>query len=87
MTCTGCVPTKWPQDMSLGRWVSMQRGQYKDFKAGRKTVMTKERIKLLQDIGFEWAISSRTYSLFANTSITNTQSDTIVISNGKASGA
>jgi hypothetical protein len=65
----------------------MQRSQYKDFKAGRKTVMTKERIKMLQDIGFEWAISSRTFSYFANTSITNTQSDTIMNSKGKASGA
>ena len=27
--------------------------------SGRKTVMTRERIKMLQDIGFEWEISSR----------------------------
>lgn len=27
--------------------------------SGRKTVMTKERIEMLQDIGFEWEISSR----------------------------
>lgn len=73
------VPTKWPQDKSLGRWVSMQRGHYKDFKAGRKTVITKERIKMLQEIGFDWMISSRAFSLFANnTSITNTQSNTIM---------
>ncbi|KAI2499588.1 hypothetical protein MHU86_14883 [Fragilaria crotonensis] len=53
------VPTRWEDDRKLGRWVSLQRCQYKDFMSGRKTVMTKERIEMLQDLGFEWEISSR----------------------------
>ena len=55
-TFAGRVPTKWEEDPTLGRWVSMQRSHYKDLRAGRKTTMTKERVKKLQDIGFDWQI-------------------------------
>jgi hypothetical protein len=55
--CSGRVPIKYDQDPKLGRWVSLQRSQYKDYLSGSKTSLTKERIQLLQDIGFEWRVS------------------------------
>ena len=59
MPLKGRVPTRWEDNRKLGRWVSLQRCQYKDFISGRKTVMTRERIEMLEGIGFEWEISSR----------------------------
>jgi len=46
---------------SLGVWVKRQRNQYKNFKCGNENKageMTEERIKLLEDIGFEWSLRS-----------------------------
>ena len=48
------VPTKFKLDSSLGRWVSTQRKQYKDFQAGTKSLMTLERAARLEELGFRW---------------------------------
>lgn len=48
------VPTKYKKDSSLGRWVSTQRKQYKEMKDGKRTLMTEERAKRLEDLGFRW---------------------------------
>lgn len=42
-------------------WVKRQRNQYKNFKSGNENKcgeMTEERIKLLDDLGFEWSLRS-----------------------------
>jgi len=38
----------------LGNWVSNQREQYSKFEKGKSSHMTKERIRLLNEIGFVW---------------------------------
>ena len=48
------VPTKYRADTALGRWVSTQRKQYKEYQAGRKTLITKNRVERLDALGFKW---------------------------------
>ena len=51
------IPTKYTKDPALGRWVSTQREQYKLFKNGDpKSKMTKEKVKLLEKVGFVWRL-------------------------------
>jgi hypothetical protein len=50
------VPQKWSENKQLAKWVSHQRGHYQNKKLG------KDRIKRLEDIGFEWKRISYTYS-------------------------
>ena len=50
------VPQKYQQNKQLGSWVSVQRQQYKKFKNGEKSSMTKERILKLESIEFVWNI-------------------------------
>lgn len=51
------VPTKFKTDSALGRWVSTQRKQYKDFhQPGKKSLMTLERIQRLNQIHFSWSM-------------------------------
>jgi len=40
----------------LGMWTQRQRNKYKDYKAGKKTSMTEERVKLLEELGMVWQI-------------------------------
>lgn len=47
-------PTKYTANRALGRWVSTQRSQYKQYLAGESTYMTKERVALLNRANFEW---------------------------------
>jgi len=42
------VPAKWPENRSLGGWVSKQRQQYKTGK------LSEERIKRLEQLDFRW---------------------------------
>ena len=44
------VPTKYKEDTALGRWVSTQRKQYKEFKTGNnpRCLMTEERRQRLE---------------------------------------
>jgi len=52
------VPVRYAQKPELGRWVMTQRRQYVLLQEGSKTSkMTKERIKLLQSVGFVWVIN------------------------------
>lgn len=54
------VPTKFKKNTSLGRWVSTQRKQYKEMKAGSpETLMTPERAEKLEAIGFRWSLTER----------------------------
>jgi Helicase associated domain len=48
------VPTKYKENPALGRWVSTQRSQYKQFLAGTTTHMTQERFERLNELGFKW---------------------------------
>ncbi len=41
-------------DASLVLWCKHQRRQYKHFKQGLKSTITKERIRHLESIGFRW---------------------------------
>jgi hypothetical protein len=44
------VPQKWTGNRQLGSWVSSQRGYYRDKQ------LSNDKIKHLEDIGFEWDI-------------------------------
>lgn len=44
------VPARWPEDVSLGRWVAHQREL---FRQGR---MPEERWRMLDDVGFQWEV-------------------------------
>jgi len=54
------VPQRYAKNPVLGRWVNRQRSDYKQFLKGNTSYggITKEKIRLLYNIGFEW--SSRT---------------------------
>ena len=47
-------PTKYAANPALGRWVSTQRSQYKQFREGLQTHMTQQRVDMLNRIGFKW---------------------------------
>ena len=61
------VPARYAKNRRLGIWVSAQRQQYKQQMQSaapveansRGTPLTKERIELLNDLGFTWTIRSR----------------------------
>jgi len=60
------VPARFTENRRLGIWVSSQRQQYKirnasqdSSKPKRSTPLTDERIKLLNELGFIWALRSR----------------------------
>jgi uncharacterized membrane protein YjdF len=48
------VPQTWPDNKSLGRWVSRQRHQRMRFDQGLHAKITKECIASLDSIGFSW---------------------------------
>jgi len=48
------VPHDFPTSPSLAGWVKRQRHQYKLFQKQKQSFMTKERIKILEDVGFVW---------------------------------
>ncbi|GFH61940.1 hypothetical protein CTEN210_18416 [Chaetoceros tenuissimus] len=45
---------------ALGGWVSKQRRQYKRMLEGLKSSMTEEKVKKLENIGFEWSLRKNT---------------------------
>mmetsp|Transcript_27279 Transcript_27279/g.42376 ORF Transcript_27279/g.42376 Transcript_27279/m.42376 type:complete len:746 (-) Transcript_27279:281-2518(-) len=53
------VPKRYKPDSQLGEWVCNQRKHYGFLKKGKKTAMTVERIKALEEIGFVWDASSK----------------------------
>lgn len=48
------VPHDFPANPPLARWVKRQRYQYNQLQQGKKASITKERIQMLNDIGFVW---------------------------------
>ena len=51
------VPQNYAPNKALGKWVAKQREQYRiREKEGKKSSLTDERMKKLEDIGFTWAI-------------------------------
>ena len=49
------VPERYPDNKALGTWVQTQRRQYRLRNEGKHSHLTEERIKLLEDLGFEWS--------------------------------
>jgi len=53
------IPTKYPPDPPLGRWVDNQRQAYRRYNEGRgATWLTPERIIALEEVGFEWKVAT-----------------------------
>lgn len=50
-----CVPMDYKEDPSLAVWMKHQRRNYKLYMAGKPSTMTKERLRCLQSINFEWS--------------------------------
>ena len=48
------VPAKYEPNKQLGYWVATQRQQYRLWKEGKKSWLTKERIEKLEDVGLKW---------------------------------
>lgn len=50
------VPHSYPENQALSKWVSKQRQHYKLYIRGgdRTCSMTEERVRLLDEIGFDW---------------------------------
>ena len=49
------VPQHYPDNKALGKWVDKQRTQYRLRREGKHSFLTEERIKKLEDLGFEWS--------------------------------
>ena len=49
------VPTVYLKNQALGTWVANQRAQYRLRREGKHSFLTEERIKLLNEVGFEWS--------------------------------
>lgn len=65
------VPTKYPDNRALGRWVSTQRNMYKKYHSGGRfnnlsTEEIERRIALLQSLRFSWNMSPSSGSDIAN---------------------
>jgi hypothetical protein len=55
------VPEVFPSNKPLGIWVRTQRSQYKRLQEGKNSAMTKEHIKSLNELDFEWVVSSASW--------------------------
>ena len=49
------VPKHYHDNKALGTWVDNQRTQYRLRREGKHSHLTEERIKLLNEVGFEWS--------------------------------
>jgi len=49
------VPQKYPNNVSLGIWVNKQRMEHNLLQDGKKSSMTPDRLKALENLGFIWA--------------------------------
>jgi hypothetical protein len=52
------VPSVFPSNPALKRWVNRQREQYKCVQDGQRTFLTSERLRLLEGVGFVWNLNS-----------------------------
>jgi hypothetical protein len=50
------VPFNYDENPSLGNWVQWQRRQYSLYQEGKSSSMKVQRIRDLEDIGFDWAL-------------------------------
>ena len=50
------VPNKYPQNPSLGIWVSNMRTEFKKWENGKQSSMTAKRIAELNNLGFDWDV-------------------------------
>ena len=48
------VPSSWPQNVALSKWVKHQRYQWKLFKSGKRSTISQERIRSLDSLEFVW---------------------------------
>mmetsp|Transcript_2145 Transcript_2145/g.6204 ORF Transcript_2145/g.6204 Transcript_2145/m.6204 type:complete len:528 (-) Transcript_2145:1233-2816(-) len=48
------VPWRWKTNRPLAAWVNAQRKKYMDIRKGRKSNLTQDNIRLLDEIGFRW---------------------------------
>ena len=48
------VPQKYPDNLSLGKWVDNQKTQHKKLYEGKSTHLTIDRIQRLASIGFDF---------------------------------
>ena len=48
------VAYNYAANPKLGRWVSTQRARYREYQKGKPSCITKERIRELDRVGFEW---------------------------------
>mmetsp|Transcript_28390 Transcript_28390/g.41783 ORF Transcript_28390/g.41783 Transcript_28390/m.41783 type:complete len:554 (-) Transcript_28390:161-1822(-) len=54
------VPSSYPENPPLGKWVGNQRSAYRWFTQGdKRSWLTRERIQALSDIGFAWNVRER----------------------------
>jgi hypothetical protein len=51
------VPVRYSANPELGNWVSTQRRNYRLYQEGNPRVMTAERIRALESVGFDWGKS------------------------------
>jgi len=50
------VPQQYPPNKPLGKWVSKQREAYRAFAQWKPTSLSKEKIKLLETLGFQFKV-------------------------------
>ena len=55
------VPTVYPKNKALGKWVAHQRVQYRLRSEGKQSHLTEERIKVLSEVGFVWRVNGSSW--------------------------
>ena len=53
------VPRRYRADQQLGNWVFNQRKRYRELLPNGDRVLRKDRIELLEEIGFNWELNRR----------------------------
>jgi hypothetical protein len=56
------VPLKYSASPKLGKWVAMQRYNYKLFQKGKPSPITAERIRELESVEIKWKRNSVSWS-------------------------
>jgi len=70
------VPKNYGPDKSLGAWVHRQRYHYKLYHEGKPTQLTRERIELLNSVGFSWSGNISVLGTINNNNNNNNNYDT-----------
>ena len=53
------VPWQWVGNRPLARWVNAQRKKYMDMERGKKSNLTPDQIRRLEEIGFRWSTEGK----------------------------